>query len=62
MTDADARTRDHDRVQLCVFLQGRTTVTIGKYPFRARQGAIIGKVIDLFVRKILEYECQNPEE
>jgi len=59
----DARTRPDDTAILSITLhQGRRSVLIGKYPFEAREGAIIGELLDVFVRKILEYECQNPEE
>jgi hypothetical protein len=56
MTDADARTRDHERVKLCIFLQGRKTVTIGKFPFEAREGAIMAH----FIRRILGEKCTDP--
>jgi hypothetical protein len=55
MSNADARTRNHDRVKLCILLQGRKTVTVAKIPFEAREGAIIAE----FVRRILEEKCTN---
>ena len=63
MNDAnDAGTRDHDRVKLSIFLQGRETVTVGKYEFPAREAAIISKAIDVFVRKILEGDRPEGDE
>ena len=59
----DARTRIDDRAILSITLHhGRHSERIGTYAFQLRKGAIISKAIDLFIRKILEYECQNPEE
>jgi hypothetical protein len=59
----DARTRPDDTAILSITIhQGRHSVLIGKYPFQIRKGAIVGKAIDIFVKKILEGECQNPEE
>lgn len=56
MSCADATTRDHDRVKLCILLQGRKTVSIAKVPFEAREGAIIAE----FLRRILEEKCKDP--
>jgi hypothetical protein len=58
----DARTRPDDRAILSITLHhGRQSKRIGTYAFQLRKGAIVGKAIDIFVKKILEGECQNPE-
>ena len=42
--------------------QGRDSVSIGKYSFPTREGAIIAAVIDKFVRNILESKCPNLDD
>jgi hypothetical protein len=54
LPDADTKSRDH-RVTLSILLQDRHTVTVGKFPFEARKGAIIAELI----RRILEENCED---